>query len=207
MPYIFIKCFTSLIDDLPMWEMYGDKAKGVCIVLNGRFFERIDEYNANLVYYELPLYHVCYFRKRKNKDTFSITVSDNVAIPKDKLNEVKSNLKKIKTIINTDMKHQEWYISEMEELRYLFKNSDYAHEQETRLLYNNLGANEMLQTTNDDMIFYKMEALPEIEEIILGPKFEEKQKTSIYLQYNGDRLYGRLNMNNPRITYSSIEYQ
>lgn len=37
-PYVFMKCFTSLIDDLPMWEMYGDHAKGCCP------FERIQAY-------------------------------------------------------------------------------------------------------------------------------------------------------------------
>ena len=33
-PYVFIKCFTTRIDDLPMWEMYGDHAEGCCIVFD-----------------------------------------------------------------------------------------------------------------------------------------------------------------------------
>ena len=35
-PFVFIKCFTSRIDDLPMWEIYGDHAQGVCLVKIGR---------------------------------------------------------------------------------------------------------------------------------------------------------------------------
>ena len=32
-PYVFLKCFTPQIDFLPMWGMYGDHARGCCLVL------------------------------------------------------------------------------------------------------------------------------------------------------------------------------
>lgn len=51
-PYVFIKCFTPQIDFLPMWEMYGDYARGCCLVLD---WSRIRTQKM-----EVPLYHVCY---------------------------------------------------------------------------------------------------------------------------------------------------
>ena len=33
-PYVFLKCFTTQIDYLPMWEMYADHAEGCCIVIS-----------------------------------------------------------------------------------------------------------------------------------------------------------------------------
>ena len=33
-PYVFVKCFTPRVDYLPMWEMYGDHAKGCCLIID-----------------------------------------------------------------------------------------------------------------------------------------------------------------------------
>lgn len=50
-PYVYIKCFTPQIDFLPMWEMYGDHARGCCLVLD---WGKILEAGA-----QIPLYSVC----------------------------------------------------------------------------------------------------------------------------------------------------
>ena len=33
-PFVFVKCFSPRIDYLPMWEMYGDHARGCCLVID-----------------------------------------------------------------------------------------------------------------------------------------------------------------------------
>ena len=68
-PYVFIKCFTQSIDYLPMWKMYGDDAKGCCIVVDWNRTKQLNEEK------EIALYKVCYLRRKKG-DYFFVK-SDN----------------------------------------------------------------------------------------------------------------------------------
>ena len=56
-PYVFVKCFTPRVDYLPMWEMYGDHAKGCCLIID---WETTKNLSCAV---EPTLYHVCYLRK------------------------------------------------------------------------------------------------------------------------------------------------
>ena len=61
-PFIFIKCFTTRIDDLPMWEMYGDHAQGCCIVMDlDMIMKQENKY--------FPIYNVCYIKKKGSQNT------------------------------------------------------------------------------------------------------------------------------------------
>ena len=87
-PYVFLKCFTSQIDYLPMWEMYGNHAQGCCLVIDWQktFFE-----NRNI---SKSLYQVCYINK--NKNGYSIRKSDNPQIQN--LTRIEVCINKLKTI-------------------------------------------------------------------------------------------------------------
>ena len=63
-PYVFIKCFTQSIDYLPMWKMYGDDAKGCCVVIN---WNKTKEKNEGR---DIALYKVCYLTKKNGKYVF-----------------------------------------------------------------------------------------------------------------------------------------
>ena len=221
-PYIFIKCFTSLIDDLPMWEMYGDGAKGVCLILDGNFysvnFVPYDDYPDLLVgrvkKIPVPLYQVCYLKKQKNQYGYSVNQNDNPAISGDKLKELNSRLSAMRKLIEKDK--QEWYLKCLEKMRYLFKDSDYCHEQETRILekrYPDVNCRETECNDKNDvpLIYFKDYDYPQIEEIILGPKFEDRTKKAIYLQNKIDCFYGKnsgqIDLKRPKITLSNVDYR
>ena len=49
-----------MLDYLPMWEMYGDHARGCCLVIDWETSKWMEEEA------EPVLYHVCYLRKQGN---------------------------------------------------------------------------------------------------------------------------------------------
>lgn len=54
------KMLQPRIDYLPMWEMYGDHARGCCLVIDWETSKWMEEEA------EPVLYHVCYLRKQGN---------------------------------------------------------------------------------------------------------------------------------------------
>ena len=80
-PYIFIKCFTSMVDYLPMWQMYGNSGKGVCLVCKWE-----DSTNN--------LYRVCYVGK-SNNGTYAVK-NDNPELAN---NDINAAIKELKNII------------------------------------------------------------------------------------------------------------
>lgn len=199
-PYVFMKCFTTLIDDLPMWEMYGNHAKGCCIVLRrGRFF-RNGGYRATI-----PLYRICYLRI--NSSGIELVKEDNRHI--ENFSKLATYMKHMKQIVKEDPRGKRWYLKILSEIQYLFKNADYHHEQELRLIYQyHHWEKEMMHTAGDfPKLYIQSDFYPDIKEIILGPKFENRADKMPYLQEQIERMCEKTGGNIPKITLSSIEYR
>lgn len=204
-PYVFIKCFTTRIDDLPMWEMYGDHAEGCCIVFN---MEELMKRNG----ITFPVYNVCYIRK--NNGYFSIEEEDNNEIGKDGIIKIQDNIEKLQKIAD-EFKDDVQYIAALKEImgriQYLFKNADYSYECEKRIVYTAKdGLDKRIKHTKAEppMLYMTSNMSLWLEEIILGPKFKEAYKRIPYLQERLDGMRKAIgDGRNIPITYSEIDYK
>lgn len=140
-PYVFMKCFTSLVDDLPMWEMYGDKAGGCCVVLDPKTFWNRQE-NDTID----SLYQICYIYNDEGELRIAENHDSQNRAPKVDTDSVEDVLRQIRDfgvqLFQKEKSGSKLYcqvcsefIAMLDQIRFLFKSADYKHEQEVRLLY------------------------------------------------------------------------
>lgn len=201
-PYVFMKCFTSLIDDLPMWEMYGDSAKGCCIVLTKEGLYDPDEER------EIPLYRVCYIAKQSGDyrilEEHNPHIAD-VAVLQQNLEEIRNSYEALDKQAITER----YFQKTIAPIRYLFKDAAYSHEQEIRLLYQFNSFNSQIKQTdgNFPMLYVETDFLVAIEELIFGPKVSDLPAKVPYLQSQIEQMCESLDIATPELTVSSIEYR
>lgn len=81
----------------------------------------------------------------------------------------------------------------LEQIRYLFKSSDYKHEKEYRIL-KNVPINSTKIITREDVkpvpkLYVKIESkLNQISEVILGPKVDFPDYISSYIKYCDEKI-------------------
>lgn len=171
-PYVFMKCFTPRKDDIPMWEIYGDRACGCCVVID---WKKLLENNN-----DLPLYKVCYIKDSKayllNDETGKMEENEDIV---KKLNMIRDFYSKTKKVI---------FLQLLDEIRYLFKNIEYKHEEEIRIIYFHNEETNKFHYTDDKIpkLFIYAPFYTYIERIIIGPKC---QQSSNYLPYLQKQLY------------------
>ena len=182
-PYVFIKCFTQSIDYLPMWKMYGDEAKGCCIVVD---WEKTIAQNPGK---NIALYKVCYLTKRGKNYVFQM--SDNnrdkdLAGMKDLLDKLKVDIAKL-----SNSKYGKIYANNLlGSIAYLFKDSSYSYEREARVIYSFDKLNSQIEKTIQEppKLFVYTDYNVVIKEIILGPKFENTYLWTPFIQSQIEKL-------------------
>lgn len=201
-PYAFIKCFTDKIDYLPMWQMYGDEGKGVCLVLDWKGEGALKE-SANKV----PLYRVCYINKYTTQNGFNVSGKDNPDIDVKLINSV---LHKLKSIFNRkDMRDAKENIELLGGISYLFKDNSYCYENEKRIMISYDTASKDFHHTNQypPKLFVYSEKPVQLNEVILGPKVENIYDLVPYLEEEIDKMCEKTGKEIPMITYSRIDYK
>ncbi len=203
-PFVFMKCFTSLVDDLSMWEMYGDHAKGCCLVIN--WGKTILTNNDNQ---EIPLYRVCYLDNHKNE--VKINKNDNPKINIKNRQTVEKLLKTLQVIAEKleDLNAGDDFKSLLGDLPYLFKSNNYAHEQELRVIYNCIPTDTDIKHTDEQVpkLYVQAKFTLIIQEIVFGPKFEDLSLKLPYIQEQVALMGKKNKVKTPEYTYSSIEYK
>lgn len=199
-PYVFVKCFTTKIDYLPMWEMYGKHAEGCCLVID---WKKTIQTKSKMW---KSLYRVCYLHKKGN--TFTIRKEENPHISDIKL--LDNYIKELKAIAcHISSYDVEFFNLLLGELPYLFKESSYSYEEEIRFLYIYKKIDKEFKHT--DQSIPKLYILPEFpicfQEVILGPKVTNIAEKIPYLQEQIDLMSEKTGMENPKITVSDIEYR
>lgn len=193
-PYVFLKCFTSLVDYLPMWQMYGDAAQGVCIVV---------DWDSSS---DTSLYRVCYLHKTRNG--FSVRESDNNGLNTKK---IESALKELRAICSKLKSNEEKLVfdSFLSPILYLFKDSSYSYEQELRIMYQFKRSNRQIRHTNQSPPkLYVVNRIPlRIKELILGPRFKGITDTLPYLSEQLEIMNRKTHMPIPQITVSNIDFR
>lgn len=201
-PYVFMKCFTSRIDDLPMWEMYGNHAEGCCIILDWE--ASVNGENQKNV----PLYRICYMKK--NGGSFSLYKIHNSSISE--VDQLKKNLQRLRNTAqrlagNADTRMVLNVL--LEDIVYLFKDSDYSYEQELRIFYNYHDSSRGFWHTAGEypLLFVQPDFPVKIKEIIVGPKFKNIAERMPYIQEQLEEMCRITGMDFPDITASNIDYK
>ena len=190
---VYLSSFTTAIDNLPMWSQYGNNGKGCCIVFNKNYFDKPKEVhditenlkeNESVRQDECVLYRICYIDDKNNKYKFQKEDEDI----KKSLENIYGNFK----IIN-DENVEKIVMVYLEQIRYLFKSSDYKHEKEYRIL-KNVPINSTKIITREDVkpvpkLYVKIESkLNQISEVILGPKVDFPDYISPYIKYCDEKI-------------------
>lgn len=192
-PYVFIKCFTSRIDYLPMWEMYGDDARGVCLVLDWNDVKNVD------------LYRVVYIRKTAKG--YVIANNDNGDL---NVKLLKGHLKRLRDIRkNLSNEYLRVFNELLEPIQYLFKDSSYSYEQELRIKQTFTGVSNEFHHTNGEpqKLFVVPEGVVPIKEVILGAKFENVADTIPFLTEQLEILAEKVGVVIPKVTVSNIDFR
>jgi hypothetical protein len=201
-PYVFMKCFTSLIDNLPMWEMYGDHAEGCCIVLDSPWYTKADEKQV------VPLYHICYLAKTDSG--YCLRKEDNPQVADvEQLEELLEELKKVYSDLRKSNIPLEVFEELVSPIVYLFKDANYKQEQESRILYYFSEYAEAMKHTPGEYpkLYLQTDFTIRIREIILGPKVGQISEMLPYLQEQLEKLCKKTGDDMPDITLSEIDYR
>ncbi len=193
-PYVFLKCFTEKVDYLPMWELYGGHAEGVCVLIDWSEWK------------ESSLYRVCYIRKEGNK--YTIRPGENRGVSDSKA--VKTHLNRIVEIQdkmdNTGKKVIERLISP---ILYLFKDSSYSYEQELRIMYYfDQVSDQFAHTRQEPPKLYVYTDNPiQIKEIILGPRFSKVSEFIPFFQEQLELMAKSTGTHPPVVSVSNIDFR
>lgn len=201
----FLMCLTTSIDNLTMWAQYGEKAEGVCLVLDSGDFSEVSSL-ADIEWFtmnknpfdifssvSLPnnteskdfIYRIGYLSIQKN-NSMRLDRNFNAGLCKEEVKKINESLKTMKNTINTINKDSELFEKVdkfLEEIRYLFKSADYSYESELRLLkYSPLESGNKkikIDDTGDIARLYIERENPiQIEEVIFGPKFSHPENVT-----------------------------
>ena len=209
--YVFLKSFFSYKKDdvkqvkefLPMWVQYGDDAKGCCVILNQRTFE-------------------------KNKLRRIVYLSDTGKCSEEKdkrvqqylekfINAYKRILSNVKKFNSGDMQEQECLtkISSLLEdivfdISYLFKHESYKHEKEVRIIKNKTSCelNDVKVISGQvPKLYIYNDAQTYIDEVVLGSKMENPENYVPFIYKQGNKMWKDEKENHMKVTQSRIQYK
>lgn len=199
--YVFVKCFSPLKDYLPMWNMYGDNAEGLCIIINWK--ETIKRASV----YDSPLYNVCYIRHKGQR--FWINEGDNPNLSSGKRRELYQCIVEIRGIIKSNKLDDSIIADIIGDATFLFKDASYSYEMEQRILYSYKKVNDSFLHTKAEMplVYIQPNFTLQIKEIILGPRFKESYVKLPFIKEQIDVMCQKIHRDIPDITLSNIEYR
>ena len=204
----FLMSLTTAIDDLAMWSQYGARAEGVCLVFKPDSFKvvksmaeaewmkekkdiqelknDIDSTKKDL------LYRICYLDEKSlnNGRLKAVKKDNNKMLNGAEIKIINYCLKIIKSLVR-DIKENTLLYSAveecLEEIRYLFKVSDYSYESELRILrYADLTPdNKEIKIDNSGPVakLYLERDMPvQLKQVIFGPKFSNPEHVTPLLQ-------------------------
>ena len=201
----FLMSLTTAIDQLTMWSQYGDRAEGVCLVLDSGDFSTVKgssgaewftnkktSINANnddvegitQINTESKdfIYRIGYLSKQDNKE-FLLKKEHNSHLDVDEINKLLKVLKEIVIDINKESSLYEKVDECLEEIRYLFKSADYSYESELRVLkYMPLEPDNSKIKIDDKgkyaKLYIERDNPIQISEVIFGPKFQNPENVT-----------------------------
>lgn len=212
--HVFLVSFSSAIDtSLPMWVQYSDNGEGCCLVFNSAFFDKEDknclsyvsesdaseglldidsEINDACKSREKPKTYYCLYKIeyiRNENDRYKIEneeIAELLIRISDKVKDFREDIEgngnpSIKGIIQNIL----------DQVRFLFKDQNYEHEEEVRLVKFEDNGNVKYTGSAEGFrvphVYIELERDLKLEEIILGPKVQNPIEIANYLYYT-DRV-------------------
>lgn len=157
----FLMSLTTAVDQLSMWSQYGDRAEGVCLVLESSDFSKVNsssdiewltssrsseskieelEDSVEVVEPESKdfIYRIGYLTNQRDVD-FVLKPEYNTCLDDEEIEVINNSLLALKEKVGAIDKVNESILFEkvdecLEEIRYLFKSADYSYESELRVL-------------------------------------------------------------------------
>lgn len=192
---IYLSCFTTAIDELPMWSMYGNDGKGCCLLFKRDFFDfSSEEFSDELTIEDQCsgennfLFRVVYLSAGASKITIDTFPQDKKNLDQNVATAISNLQFHLNKIAHIQEKKRDKIINDiltfiLGQIRYLFKDKSYAHEHELRLIR----YSESPLLDNDTWVvpqlYVEVEKPLEYEQIILGPKVGEINRIIPYLTY------------------------
>ena len=202
----FLMSLTTAVDKLTMWAQYGDNAKGVCLVLKSSDFAKVyqstdikqlknnqesdDTEQEETITNEKEkmkdvIYRIGYISPTEETDTL-LEKKHNTCLSEVEISTLNKSLENLKRKVEKIDKNTKLYeaIDEcLEEIRYLFKSTDYSYEAELRLLkYSPLEPDNKNIKINDSgevaKLYIERDNPIKIAEVIFGPKFPTPQNVT-----------------------------
>ncbi|MDD3429332.1 MAG: DUF2971 domain-containing protein [Oscillospiraceae bacterium] len=195
---IYLSCFTTAIDELPMWSMYGNEGHGCCLVFKRDFFDYTHEDLTDSFWLGCDknvennfLYRVCYLSYTPKK--FTITFNQFQQDPSDLGNRItialsnfKKHFDKIASLKQRNDNLVDKIVEEiLDQIRYLFKDSSYAHENELRLIKYSVTPLVDDKSWIVPQLYVEIEKSLEYKQVILGPKVLQENRIMPYLFFSG----------------------
>lgn len=157
----FLMSLTTAVDQLSMWSHYGDRAEGVCLVLESSDFSEVNsssdiewlssrrsneskieelEDNVDVVEQESKdfIYRIGYLSTQSDVGVV-LKPEYNTCLDKEEIEVINNSLLALKEKVEGIDKVKDSILYEkvdecLEEIRYLFKSADYSYESELRVL-------------------------------------------------------------------------
>jgi tetratricopeptide (TPR) repeat protein len=189
-PFIGSFVAESKHDDLTLWRMYGKEnqteATGCAITINrtlfiknleNKFNDSVDEISSQSQL-KFCFYKVAY----REGDVF--TIPDSLASQQKKLNTVMHQLKKILSKLTYDQRLSVTGL--LNDIAYLFKSSNYLHENEVRLVVPGVGfTKQIVKEMIPPKVFIELiSLLPAVHKMTLGPKVERPDEWAAAFNYS-----------------------
>ncbi|QKQ44179.1 DUF2971 domain-containing protein [Streptococcus sanguinis] len=176
-----IKEDQKLDDSLPMWKQYGDDAKGINLTYHS-------DYIKSLMDDGIEIYKVCY---KVESDTL-----------KKEIDAIKSAFDKIKEDENK-RKYSSSALKLIDDIRYLFKESDYSYENEYRIIKSYEGKESEIFTSDSSNsvipgLYVYIDKELKYSKIKLGPNCDDIDFVAPYIKYVDPNI---------EVTQSEISYR
>lgn len=157
------------------------------------------------------LYRVCYLRKTDGRyradPSDNQGFSDSPEIVQKGCTRINAHLDELAQIADRLPQSLLHYFDDiLDKVRYLFKDSSYSYEQELRVIYQT--KDNILHTDGDKPWLFVQTPFPlQLDEVILGPRFQDVSTRVPYLQEQIDQMCEKTDTEMPRITLSEIDYR
>lgn len=173
----YLSSATTELDSLPMWKQYGDNTKGGVLVYDKNYLKDIMKQGVEI-------YKVAYIKN--NKDDIEVLSDNNIDFAglKVALEVLRGEIKKMKKD-----KNEKHYMSLLSNIGFLFKKSDYAYENEYRIVVNREDNEDKIEEqVNPNYIFpflytYLKDTELKYSKLILGPKAIDIDYIAPYINY------------------------
>ncbi|MCL2842553.1 MAG: DUF2971 domain-containing protein [Oscillospiraceae bacterium] len=215
----YLGSFSTNIDSLPLWVQYGNNGQGCCLVFDSNCFDKEGLVTPEQMKMQTqPLIEVGHTEKEEQAIApkyclYQVIYTDSIEALKESEPSIYAPLEKVSkllTHIDREMKKihdpgikeelRRIVVNAVDQIRFLFKNTDYAHEHELRIVIssNQPTADAGNRSREIPHLYMEMDKELIYDEIILGPKVEKPSEVAPYIYYTKKAK---------AVTKSTIKYQ